>query len=152
MLTHEQAHRRQLLHLPTLVALHRSGLVEGRLTRRAHGRAMLDHLVRGSYQMQCLAAVAQLPARLLAAAPALAARPLAPQRVARRWFAAVVAILGQARLQLLHACQKLVILRERLLQLGAQLGHQLVKFADAGICFHAPILRPQRKSVWTDPS
>jgi hypothetical protein len=62
--------------------------------------------------MQGLAAVAQLPARLLAAAPALAAGPLAAQRITRGWFAAVVPVfagVGQARLQLLILYQQLLL-------------------------------------------
>ena len=68
---------------------------------------MLDHRVGRRHQVQRLAAMAQLPARLLAAAPPQALR-LAPQPVARRRFAAVVAVLGQPRLQLLHLRRQLV--------------------------------------------
>ena len=55
---------------------------------------MLDHLVGGGDQVQGLSGEAELATQLLASAPPLTAWALAPQRIARRRFAAVVAVLG----------------------------------------------------------
>ncbi len=85
---------------------------------------MLDELIRGGHPVAGLAGMAQLSARLLAAAATLAAGPLAPQRIRRGRFAAVVAVFGQARLQLLD------------------LGNQLLDLAD-----QRHIVRPQRVVV-----
>ncbi len=104
VLRHEQTHRRHFLHLASLAAHHRCR-VEFRLAGGADRRAVLHHGVGGRHQVQRLAAVAQLPARLFAAAPAQALRP-ALQSVARGRLAAVVAVLGRAGLQLLHAGQQ----------------------------------------------
>ena len=62
---------------------------------------MLHHHVWRRHQMQRLALVAQLPARLPAAS-APQALGLAWQSVARRGLAAVVSVLGQRALQRLH--------------------------------------------------
>ena len=68
---------------------------------------MFHHLVGRAHQPQRLPRVPQLPTRLLATPLALAARPLAPQRIGRGRFAAVVAVFGQPRFQLLHPCEQL---------------------------------------------
>jgi hypothetical protein len=73
MLGHPQAHPGQILHLPSLAQHHRCAL-QRRLALRTYRRPMLDHRVGHGYQVQCLAAVAQLPARFLAAAPPQALR------------------------------------------------------------------------------
>ncbi len=125
MLGHRQAHPRQVLHLAPLAQHHRR-LVQRRLALRADRRPMLHHRVGRRHQVQRLAAMAQLPARLLAAAPPQALR-LAPQPVARRRLAAVVAVLGQPRLQLLHPRRQLGVLRRQrgnLLALAGVFGGQ----------------------------
>jgi hypothetical protein len=67
---------------------------------------MLDHLVGDGHQVQRLSAMPQLSACLLAAALALAARAPAPQRIARGRCAAVVAVFGQPRFNLLHPSEQ----------------------------------------------
>src|SRR5262245_37871970 len=76
--------------------------------------------------------MAQLAARLLAAALAQALG-LAPQAVAGGWLPTIVAVLGQLRLQLLHA-------REQQGDLLALLGILGFQFSDPGFGGHAPIL------------
>lgn len=72
------------------------------LTAATHHRPVLfDHLGRRHQPQRC-AAVAELPARLLAASAPQALR-LARQSVARGRLPAVVPVLGQSRFQLLHA-------------------------------------------------
>jgi hypothetical protein len=155
MLAHQQAHRRQLLHLPPLVPDDRRRLVQGRLTGAASGGPVLDEFVRRRHQVQRLAAVAQLPARLLATPTPLAARALARHWVARRRFAAVVAVFGEA-------CPQLLVLRQQLLHLRPQSGHLgdlrsqggILGFqcGDAFLCSqHVTMLHLQRKPGWTDP-
>ncbi len=93
---------RQILHL-TPLAGHDRPCVQRRLAGGADGGAMLHHRIRLGHQMQRLARMPQLPAGLLAALAAQAARagqlPLQPVGGGR--FAAVVAVLRQPRLQLL---------------------------------------------------
>ncbi len=109
---------------------------------------MLDHLVGRRHQVERLAGVPQLPTRLLAAAPPLAAGSLAAQWIPRRWSAAVVAVLGQPRFQLLHAREqphnlllRLLVQRLDARVLGFQVGDALVRGA------HATMLHLQRNSV-----
>jgi hypothetical protein len=144
MLPHHQAHRRQLTHLPPLGEHDGRRLIQRHLTLRADRGAMFHHLVRGRDQGQRLAAVPQLPARLLATPPAVAARTLAPQRIARGRFVAVMAILRQSRFQLLHTLAQ----RRDLLPLARSLGFEA---GDFFLWRHAPILRPQCKSACTVP-
>ena len=79
------------------------------------------HRVRGRHQPQRLPAVADLPTRLLAAAPPQALR-FAGQSVARWRLAAVVAVFRQAGFQLLHAGLQHSILRQHHVQLVALVG------------------------------
>ena len=67
----------------------------------AHRRALLDPRVGGSDQPQRRAAATQLPARLLPTLLAQALR-LPPEPIAGGRLAAVAAVLGQPRRQLLH--------------------------------------------------
>ncbi len=101
---------------------------------------------------------AVLRARPLAAATPLAARALAPQRIARWRLTAVVAILGQPSLQLLdpsqqllHLCPQGVVVRpqcDSLHDLRAQRGILRFQRGDVVVsCAHAPLLHPHRKSV-----
>src|SRR5258705_5366114 len=97
--------------------------------------------------MPGLAAVAQLPTGLLAAAPALATRSLAAQRVTRGRFAAVVAVLGQSRLQVLdlgHQLLDLRLQRRNLAPPHPQCGILGFQLSDAFGWGHAPMLSPQR--------
>jgi hypothetical protein len=102
MFPHDQAQRRQLADLPAFPP--HDGRVRGQrlLAALAQHRPVLDHHVGRRHQPQRLAPMPQLPARPLAAPPPQALR-LAGQAVARRGLAAVVAVRGQPRLQLLHA-------------------------------------------------
>jgi hypothetical protein len=108
---------------------------------------MLHHLVGDRHQVNRLAPMAQLAARLLAALRSQALRR-APQPVAAGGLAAGVAVLGQARFQILDA--------------GLQLCHELLQPADllllregerfefrqaVGESRHASSLHPQRKSA-----
>src|SRR5258707_8362558 len=110
MLANQQAYRRQLVHLASLVPDNRRRLVQRRLARRADGGTVFRQLVGGGDQRQRLAAMTQLAPGLLAAAPALAARALAPERIARVRFTAVGAILGGACLQVLDLGRQLLSL------------------------------------------
>ena len=114
MLPYRQAHRGHVTHLPALEEDDGRGLVQGRLTLRAHRRTMLHHLVGGRHQMERLSVVSQLSPGLLATlatlAP-LAARAFASQRIARGRCAAVVAVFGQPRLKLLNPPQQRLHLR-----------------------------------------
>jgi hypothetical protein len=114
MLGHRQAHPWQVLHLPALAQHHRR-LIERRLALHADHRPMLHHRVRRRHQVQRLAAMAQLPAGILAAASPQALR-LGARPVARRRLAAVVAVLRQP-------CAQLGVLRCELLHLRRQLGN-----------------------------
>jgi hypothetical protein len=119
---------------------------------------MLDQLVGGGHQMQCLprvTPVSRLAPRPLAAAPALAApalaapalaaRALASERIARWWFAAVVAIFGETGLQL-------PVLGQQLLHLRPQRGHLGLHLGDAVLCCaHGTMLHLHRKSAGTVP-
>ena len=97
---------RQLLHLAALAPddLRPCSGFEGRLAGGADAGAVFDDLVRLGYEMQRLAGVTQLSARLLARlasqAPGPGQLPLEPVRGRR--FAAVVAVLGQPRFQVAH--------------------------------------------------
>ena len=97
MLDDLQAHGGQILHLAPFAQQYVGVVGQLPVAPRADRWPMLDHGVRRRHQPQRLAAMAQLPARLLAAWLTQALW-LAPQPVARRWFAAVMAVLGQARL------------------------------------------------------
>jgi hypothetical protein len=119
---------------------------------------MLDELIGGRHQAQRLAAVPQLSARLLAAAPPLAAGALAAQRVTRGRLTAIVAVFGQARLQLLILGDQLLVAGNQLLNLrplrvvgGPQRSHPGFQFRDALSWLHASTLHLQRKSGYTDP-
>ena len=104
---------------------------------------MLHHLVGRRHQMQRLPAMSQLAPRLLAAAPALAARTFAPQRIAGGRLVAGEAILarvGQPRFQLLRPLQQ----RRDLLPLAGILG---LEAGDLFLWRHALILRPPCKSA-----
>jgi hypothetical protein len=153
LLPHEPADWRQLLHAAPLVARDRRRLVHGRLTGGADGRAVLDHFVGDSHQMQCLAAVApdtQMSARLLATAPALAARTLAAQRVARWRLVIVVAVFGGPRLQVLDAGHQRLDLRVQHAVVRPQVGILGFQLADAFLCCpHASMLHLHRKSAQT---
>lgn len=93
---------------------------QGRLALRAHRWTMLHHDVHRlrRYEMQRLAWVAKLPARLLTTPPAQAAGPqrLVLQTIARGRLVAVVTILGQLgqpRLQFPHPFEQQRVLRSR---------------------------------------
>ncbi len=135
---HAPPHRRQIPDLATFAQHHRR-FFQRRLAGRTDRRAMLHHRVGRRHQPQRLAAVPEVPARLLPTARAQALG-LAPLPVAGRRFAAVVAVLGQPRLQPLD--------------LGSQ---QLHPFAQGGVlgfqfgdpCFgrHVSTLHLLRKSA-----
>ena len=75
--------------------------------------------------MQRLAPMSQLSARLFAALLAQGLR-LALEVVAARRLAAVVAIFGQPRFQVLHTHQQRQVLLVQALNLGFELGNPLV--------------------------
>jgi len=154
VLAHQQAQRGQLADLAPLVARHGCRLAQGRLARRADGGPMLDQLVGRRHQMQRLAAVAQRPARLLAAPLALAAGALATQRIARWRFVAGVAVfgrVGQSHLQVLDLGHELLDLGPQRGIARPQCGIRSFQLADAFAWRHAPMLHLQHKSVCTDP-
>jgi hypothetical protein len=79
---------------------------------------------------------------------ALAARSRALHRIARGRRAAVVAILGQPRLQLLHAREHLRHLLRRVLVERVDACVLRFQFSDALVSdVHAPMLRLHRKSA-----
>lgn len=92
-------------------------------------RAMLHHVVWHGHQVQCLARVAQLSTWLL---PALLAQALglALEAVTAGGIAAVVAILGEACLQVVQTCQQRKVLLAQALILGFELG----KPATGAVC------------------
>ncbi len=100
---------------------------------------MLHDRVGRRHQPQRVAPMANLSARLLAGALAQALG-LARQPVTGRRLAAVVAILGQPRFQLLHMGHQ----RGDLLPLTGIFGFEL---GDACFWRHAPMLRLQCKSA-----
>ena len=69
---------------------------------------MFHYRVGLGHQMQRLAGMAQLPARLPArlAPQAAGSRQLTLQPIRGGWLAAVVAVLGQPRLQITHPLQQ----------------------------------------------
>ncbi len=134
-----QSQRRELPHLATFIQHDRRILAEGCVAARTDCWAMFDHGIGGRHQPQRRAVVPQLSTRLLAAATPQTAR-LAPQPVARRRFAAVVTVLGQARFQVLHARKQPRDLLEQPGVLGFQLG---ISFFQR----HASMLHLFRKSV-----
>jgi hypothetical protein len=81
------------------------GLAQWRLALGTDGRPMLHHLVGRRDQVQRLAPMPQVPAWLLAALLPEALR-LAPQPVAARGLAAVVALLREPGFQVLHTRQQ----------------------------------------------
>src|SRR5262249_57772023 len=87
----------------------------------------------------------QLPPRSLATAPPLAARALAPERIAGGWFATVVAVFGQTGLQLLH-------LRQQPLHLRLKRRHLSFQFGDSFVCcVHGTMLHLHRKPARVVP-
>jgi hypothetical protein len=125
MLRDLQTYHRQIVHLAAFAEHDRCVLAQPCLASGADGRTMLDHLVGRGHQMQRLPLMPQLPTRLLAAPPALAAGTLAPQRIAGGRLVAGVAILpgvGQARFQLLHTHTQRGDLLPLALILGFQFG------------------------------
>ncbi len=162
MFADQQADWGQFVHRPSLGARHGRRLIQRHLTRAADDGAMLDQLVGSGHQMQRLprvTPVSKLAPRPLAAAPTLAARAFAPERIAGGWFVAVVAIFGEAGLQLLHLRQRLLHLRQRLLHLRQRLlhlrpkrGHLGFQLGDAVVCCaHGTMLHLHRKSARTVP-
>ncbi len=138
-------HRRQVLHLPPLAQDH-LGLAQRRLALRTDGRPMLHHLVRSRHQVQRLAPMPQLSARLLAALLAQALR-LAPQPVTAGWLAAVVAILGQACFQLLHTRQQ----RQRSARAGAHSRLRVGQSARQASCLYATPAPQVRLTCYAGP-
>ncbi len=142
MLAHHQPQRRQLVDLAPLAQDDRCICCQRRLAVRAHRRSLLHHLVGRRHQPQRLAPMADLPARLPAAllAQTLGLARLSPQSVAGGWLAAVVTVLGQPRLQFLHARHE----RRDLVSLARVLGFEL---RDACVWRHASMLRLLCKSA-----
>jgi hypothetical protein len=142
MLGHHQAYGGHLMDLPAGAPDHWRVRVQGRLAVRIDRQTVLDHGVGRRHQMQGRAAVAQLPARLLAAGLAQAPRPArrAPQPITRWRLAAVVAVLGLARFQLLHACHQLRYLLSQGGVVRLQAGILGLQFDDTGFSSHVSML------------
>jgi hypothetical protein len=139
MLRDLQACSGQVVDLSPFAHNHRRVCRQRRLAAPTHHWPLLDDDIRRHDQPQCLPAMPQLSARLLATPPAQTAR-LARQAVTAGRLAAVVAILPQSRFQVAHPRQERLHLLTQCGVLGFQLG---VLF----IWRHVSTLLPQRKSA-----
>ena len=93
VLSHQQAHLRQVMHLSAFPELP-SDALQGLLAVRADQRAMSHHIIRAGHLHQGASSMSRLPSRLLLA-PLMLAPWLSPWVITRRRFEARVAIFGQ---------------------------------------------------------